>query len=65
MSLGNWTTIKERAMTRNDSPIETAEDLLRFLDTADLSATRLRDLKSAINRISQMAGCSLARVLSH
>ncbi len=49
-------------MTLKDSPIETAEDLLRFLDTADLSATRLRDLKSAINRISQMAGCSLARL---
>jgi integrase len=34
---------------------KTAEDLLRFLDGADLKANRRRDLKSAINRASEMA----------
>ena len=44
-------------MTDNNKSLETAEDLLRFLDEAHLTATRRRNMKSAINRICEMAGC--------
>ncbi|MGO9057897.1 MAG: tyrosine-type recombinase/integrase [Candidatus Binataceae bacterium] len=44
-------------MRDNNKSLETAEDLLRFLDEAHLTATRRRNMKSAINRICEMAGC--------
>ena len=37
-------------MTDNSKSLETAEDLLGFLDEAPLPPTRLRDLKSALKR---------------
>ena len=45
-------------MTLNDNTIETTEDLLRFVDEAHLTATRRRDMKSAILRTCEMAGCT-------
>ena len=46
-------------MTGNKNTIETAEDLLRLLEEqVDLDTTRRRDLKSAVNRFCDMAGCS-------
>jgi integrase len=46
-------------MTGNKNTIQTAEDLLRFLDEqVDLDDTRRRDLKSAVNRFGDLAGSS-------
>jgi hypothetical protein len=45
-------------MTGNKNTIETAEDLLNFLEAAGLPTTRGRDLKSAVNRFCDLAGCS-------
>ncbi len=45
-------------MTGNEKTIETAEDLLRVLDEdVDLAMKRRRDLKSAVNRFCDLAGC--------
>ena len=44
-------------MTDNNKRLETAEELLRFLDEADLGARRRRDMQSAINRICELGGC--------
>jgi hypothetical protein len=35
-----------------------AEELLEFLDVASLKATRRRDMKSAVKRTCEMAGCA-------
>jgi integrase len=43
-------------MTGNKIIIATAEDLLRFLEKAEISATRCRDLKSAVNRFCDVVG---------
>ena len=43
-------------MTDNNKSLETAEDLLVFLDQADLGPTRRRDLKSTVKRSCEMAG---------
>lgn len=45
-------------MIGKKNTIETAEDLLNFLEEAGLTKTRRRDLKSAVNRFCDMAGCS-------
>lgn len=45
-------------MRLKDNTIETAEDLLRFVDEAHLTATRRRDMKSAILRTCEMVGCT-------
>jgi integrase len=45
-------------MTGEKNTIETAEGLLNFLKEAELNSTRRRDLKSAVNRFCDMAGCS-------
>src|SRR5262245_35664017 len=45
-------------MLHKNKSLETAEDLLGLLDAASLSAIRRRDLKSAVNRICEMAGCA-------
>jgi len=42
-------------MTNKNYP-ETAEELLEFLDVANLKATRRRDMKSAVTRVCEMAG---------
>ena len=41
--------------------ITTLDDVLRFLDTTSLAATRKRDMVSAIKRVCEMAGISARR----
>ena len=43
-------------MLNKNKSLETAEDLLGLLDEANLNVTRRRDLKSAVNRVCEMAG---------
>jgi integrase len=43
-------------MIHNNKSLETASDLLRFVDELKLAANRRRDMKSAINRIGEMGG---------
>jgi hypothetical protein len=45
-------------MLDKNKSLETAEDLLGLLDVASLNATRRRDMKSAVSRICEMAGCA-------
>jgi integrase len=45
-------------MTNKKKSLETAEELLEFLDVASLNATQRRDMKSAVNRICEMVGCA-------
>ena len=42
--------------------LETAEDLLGLLDVASLNATLHRDLKSAVKRVCDVAGCTPRRL---
>jgi hypothetical protein len=45
-------------MLNKNKSLETAEELLGLLDLASLKATKRRDLKSAVCRICEMAGCA-------
>jgi len=45
-------------MLDKNKSLETAEELLGLLDVASLNATLHRDMKSAVNRTCQMAGCA-------
>ena len=45
-------------MLNKNKSLETAEDLLGLLDEASLGAIRRRDLKSAVSRVCEMAGCA-------
>src|SRR5262245_45085090 len=45
-------------MLNKNKSLETAEDLLGILDEASVNATRRRDVKSAVKRICEMAGCA-------
>jgi integrase len=58
-------TIKERIMLNNNKSRETAEDLLALLNVGSLNATLHRDMKSAVNRTCEMAGCAPRGLLLH
>ena len=45
-------------MLNKNKSLETAEDLHGLLDEASLGAIRRRDLKSAVSRVCEMAGCA-------
>jgi hypothetical protein len=45
-------------MLNKNKNIETAEDLLGFLDVANINPTSRRDMKSAVSRTCEMAGCA-------
>src|SRR6476620_6164124 len=45
-------------MLYNKKNIETAEDLLGLVDVASLNATLHRDMKSAVKRVCDVAGCT-------
>jgi hypothetical protein len=45
-------------MLNKNKSLETAEELLDLLDTAPLSASRRRDLRSSVSRVCEMAGCA-------
>jgi hypothetical protein len=40
--------------------IKTLGDVLELVEAADLTAEQRRDMKSAINRVAEMAGVALA-----
>src|SRR5262245_40792498 len=58
-------TRKEKTMLDCNKSIETAEDLLGFLDRAKPPATRRRDMKSAVKRVCEAAGCTPRGLLLH
>jgi hypothetical protein len=51
-------TIKDYTMLNKNKSLETAGDLLGLPDESSLNATRRRDMKSAVKRTCEMAGCA-------
>jgi integrase len=58
LTLWKQPKIKDGIMLNKNKSLETAEDLLGFLDIVSLNATRRRDTKSAVKRTCEMAGCA-------
>src|SRR5262245_11541226 len=54
----NVDIIRKRTMLDKNKSLETADDLLGLLDAASLNATHRRDMKSAVKRVCDVAGCA-------
>src|SRR5262245_14218046 len=50
--------IRKKTMLDRNKSLETAEDLLGLLDKANLNAIHRRDMKSAVKRVCDVAGCT-------
>src|SRR5262245_13047679 len=50
--------IRKKTMLDKNKSLETAEDLLGLLDKANLNAIHRRDMKSAVKRVCDVAGCA-------